>query len=184
MEHIFHQPQFEEDWFNYAELYRRIVQNCRADGKIVEVGSWKGKSTSFLLVEAWNKSPQIEIYAVDTWAGSPEQQNDPHVISGTLYDKFLANVKPVSRQLVPLRLTSLQGANFFPDQSLDAVFIDASHDYENVKADILAWLPKVRSKGILSGHDYDFNWPGVEKAVQETLPKIELVGNCWVHCVP
>jgi hypothetical protein len=81
-------------------------------------------------------------------------------------------------------MTSLQGANFFPDQSLDAVFIDASHDYENVKADILAWLPKVRSKGILAGHDYDFNWPGVEKAVNEMLPKFELVGNCWVYCVP
>lgn len=184
MKHIFDQPQFGENWFNYDEVYRRLVQNCKPDGKIVEVGSWKGRSTAFLLVEAYNKSPRIEIYAVDTWAGSPEQQSDPHVISGTLYDEFLANVKPVSRQLVPLRMTSLKGANFFPDQAVDSVFIDASHDYENVKADILAWLPKVRSGGILAGHDYDFNWPEVEKAVQETLPQIELVGNCWAYYVP
>ena len=184
MKHIFDEPQFGENWFNYDELYRRLVQNCRADGKIVEVGSWKGKSAAFLLVEAWNKSPRIEIYAVDTWLGSKEHAGEECIKNGTLYEQFLANVKPVSRQLVPLRMTSLKGANFFPDQCLDSVFIDAAHDYDNVKADVLAWLPKVRSGGILAGHDYDFNWPEVEKAVQETLPQVELVGNCWVYYVP
>jgi hypothetical protein len=74
------------------------------DGKIVEVGSWKGKSTAFLLVEAWNKSPRIEIYAVDTWLGSEEHTGEECIKNGTLYEEFLKNVKPVSRQLIPFLL--------------------------------------------------------------------------------
>jgi predicted O-methyltransferase YrrM len=150
------------------------------DGKIVEVGSWKGKSTAFLLVEAWNKSPRIEIYAVDTWLGSEEHAGEECIKNGTLYEEFLANVKPVSRQLVPLRMTSLKGANFFPDQCLDAVFIDAAHDYENVKADISAWMPKVKKGGVIAGHDYMCGWPGVDRAVAEAFNFVDFHQNCWV----
>jgi len=169
-----------EDWFSFPDLYRRLVANCPMDGKIVEVGSWKGKSTAFLLVEAWNKSPRIEIYAVDTWLGSEEHAGEECIKNGTLYEEFLANVKPVSRQLVPLRMTSLKGANFFPDQCLDSVFIDAAHDYENVKADIAAWLPKVKKGGVIAGHDYMCGWPGVDRAVAEAFNSVDFQQNCWL----
>lgn len=169
-----------EDWFNFSEVYRHLVRKCDPAGKIVEVGSWKGRSTAFLLVEAWNKSPKIEIYAVDTWLGSQEHIDVDSVKNGTLYDEFMANVKPVSRQLVPLRMTSIQGSNFFPDQSLDSVFIDAAHDYESVRADIAAWLPKVKKGGIIAGHDYMCGWPGVDRAVAEAFHLVAFQDNCWL----
>lgn len=37
----------------------------------------------------------------------------------------------------------------------DMVYIDAAHDMANVDADVRAWWPKVKSGGILSGHDYE-----------------------------
>jgi hypothetical protein len=77
-------------------------------------------------------------------------------------------------------MTSLKGANFFPDQSLDSVFIDAAHDYENVKADILAWLPKVKKGGLIGGHDYGCGWGGVDLAVQQTMGKVEALENSWL----
>lgn len=70
------------------------------------------------------------------------------------------------------RLTSLQGAERLADGAVDFVFIDARHDYASVLEDLGAWFPKVRSGGILSGHDYvtgrfpqgDF---GVRRAVDQ-----------------
>lgn len=52
-------------------------------------------------------------------------------------------------------------------ENTDFVYTDAAHDYENVKADILAWLPKVRENGIIAGHDYYSPTPGVIQAVDE-----------------
>jgi hypothetical protein len=57
------------------------------------------------------------------------------------------------------------------------VFIDADHTYEAVKADIAAWLPKVKPDGILAGHDYK-HFPsmnfGVIQAVTEAFDKVEI----------
>lgn len=49
---------------------------------------------------------------------------------------------------------SLTLAEFIPNGSLDFAYIDANHHYKEVLADIEAWYPKVRSGGILAGHDY------------------------------
>ena len=62
---------------------------------------------------------------------------------------------------------SVDGAKLFDDSSVDLVFIDANHTYEHVKEDIEAWYPKIRDGGILSGHDFNGDFPGVEKAVRE-----------------
>ena len=45
------------------------------------------------------------------------------------------------------------------DHSLDFVFLDASHEYKDVKDDIEHWLPKVKIGGTLGGDD--MNWKGV-----------------------
>ena len=54
MEHIYQKPCFGEDWFTYPQLYKEYA-NGLGDGSVfVEVGSWKGKSISFLAVELVN----------------------------------------------------------------------------------------------------------------------------------
>jgi 16S rRNA C1402 (ribose-2'-O) methylase RsmI len=60
---------------------------------------------------------------------------------------------------------SLAAAEMFRGQELDMVFIDASHRYEDVLADIRAWLPKTRR--LFAGHDYSRDWPGVVRAVHQ-----------------
>lgn len=63
---------------------------------------------------------------------------------------------------------SVHAASQIPDGSLDLVYIDGWHDYENVRTDITAWRPKVRSGGVISGHDYNPR-QGVYKAVNEFI---------------
>ena len=53
-----------------------------------------------------------------------------------------------------IRKPSLEGARDVADGSLDFVYIDGLHDFDSVMGDILAWAPKVRPGGMISGHDY------------------------------
>lgn len=84
----------------------------------------------------------------------------------TIRKEFLANTAGLGEQAVLLQMTSLQAADRV--KHVDLVFIDAAHDYENVKADIEAWRPKCN---VLSGHDYDEKFPGVIRAVDELVSK-------------
>ncbi len=63
-----------------------------------------------------------------------------------------------------IRAASSAAAQIVPNE-LDFVYLDASHDYEEVLADIEAWFPKIKSGGWMWGDD----WPhsGVEQAVTE-----------------
>jgi hypothetical protein len=42
----------------------------------------------------------------------------------------------------------------FKDGSLDFVYIDGNHDFRHVAEDLFEWSKKVRSGGVVSGHDY------------------------------
>jgi len=180
-------------------LYQRMVAAVPAptmmfDGKgfspatprqyhFVEIGSWKGKSAAFMAVEIINSGKNIKFDCVDTWEGSDEQehQEDGYVVSNSLYEHFLNNMKPAEGYYNPVRMTSLAAAELYEDGSLDFVFIDASHDYENVKADIAAWKPKIRPGGYIAGHDFNPAVPeaGLCRAVYEAFPDVTPLPWCW-----
>lgn len=180
--HIYGEPQFGEDWFSYPGLYRSMVETFPSGSRFVEVGSWKGKSSAFMCVEIANSGKKMEFYCVDTWLGSSEHRGFEGMES--LYEQFVDNMRPLEGYYAPMRTESLKAAATFDDESLDFVFIDASHEYEDVKADIMAWLPKVRRGGILAGHDYYLGYdyfPGVKRAVDECLSDFETSENCFIH---
>lgn len=182
MEDIYHRSQFGEDWFTFPNLYSRMVKLFPSSSRFVEVGSWKGKSSAYMAVKIANSNKDIEFYCVDTWEGAGCQY--PHLVNDMpkdLYESFLFNMKPVNKYYFPLKLKSLDAVEKFKDNSLDFVFIDASHEYKDVKDDILAWLPKVKNNGILAGHDYTSYWPGVVKAVDETLGHVFADECCWIY---
>ncbi len=51
------------------------------------------------------------------------------------------------------------------DFDVDFVFLDDHHEYESVLAEIRAWLPRLKSGGIIAGHDVNAHYPGVKKAI-------------------
>jgi SAM-dependent methyltransferase len=184
LEHIYQQEKFGENWFSYPNLYSDIVKQFPSGSKFVEVGSWKGKSSAYMAVEIANSEKEIEFFCVDTWEGGPDHQDMEEL--SQLYVTFLNNMKPLENYYSHLKTTSLEAVERFEDNSLDFVFIDASHEYEDVKNDINAWLPKVKPGGILAGHDYypegtDDWFPGVKRAVNESLDNFELSDNCYIY---
>jgi SAM-dependent methyltransferase len=180
MEHFYN--NIGEDWFSYPQLYKRIVDNSQDEAHIVEVGSWKGRSAAFMAVEIINSNKNIKFDCVDTWKGSIEHTTYDVTTEEKLYDVFLSNIEPVKHTINPIRMTSIDASKLYEDDSLDFVFIDASHEYEDVKADILAWLPKVKIGGILAGHDYD-TFEGVNRAVNEifNINDLELSDYCYIY---
>jgi GR25 family glycosyltransferase involved in LPS biosynthesis len=177
---------FGENWFTYPNLYENVVKEFKDKDTFVEVGSWKGRSSCFLAVEIANSNKNINFYCVDTWEGSVEHQDrdDLH----QLYDIFTSNMHKVEEYYTPLRMTSLEASKKFEDKSLSFVFLDASHEYEDVKDDIKSWLPKIKPGGILAGHDYYpddcYDWfPGVKRAVNEELSNFQTQDNCWIYRV-
>jgi hypothetical protein len=169
IKHFWEDSLFEEGYFTFPNLYAEMVRHFPTGSHFVEVGSWKGRSSAFMAVEINNSQKDIRFDCVDTWTGSETEdghQKDQYVKAGTLYEKFLSNTKPVEHIITAKRGDSVKTSQTYEDDSLDFVFIDGDHRYEFVKADIEAWVPKVKSGGIIAGHDY--GWcSDVRKAVHE-----------------
>ena len=185
MEHIYNMPNFGENWFTFPNLYSWFVKKLPSGSKMVEVGCWKGKSIAYLAVEIINSGKDIKVDAVDTWAEMESElyhKTDVYVKTNTLYQLFCSNISSVSSVVTPVRLSSLEAVKTYEDNSLDVVFIDACHDYQCVKEDILAWYPKVKVGGYISGHDYSWS-DDVRRAVTETLSHLGEIGEtegCFV----
>lgn len=176
---------FEEvaGWFDFPDVYRKAVGHAPDGGTLVEVGCWKGKSLSFLLVEAANSGKDLRIVGVDHFRGS---DNLPPLMIEAAYtdiekqcrDNCLRSGYPFEL----LRYPSVDAATLFEDESCDFVFIDASHDFASVEADIAAWRRKVKAGGVLAGHDFDESGPAL--AVSMAIPTPKRIGRCWWYEMP
>ena len=145
---------------------------------ICEVGCWRGRSTTCLADNTIGS-----VHAVDHWRGSEEHQP---VDADKLYAMFIEQMFPyiASGKVVPIRGESVQVASKFQQsgRTFDMVFVDASHDYESVSADIRAWKPLVRSGGLFCGHDAGH--PPIMRALAELLPQSHNENSMWVVDIP
>ncbi len=142
MKHIYNNSNFGENWFTYPNLYTSMVNICPDNGHFVEVGCWKGKSTSYLMVEIINSGKSIKLDCIDLWS----KDQDYHEDLSNLFDTFLNNMSEFKGLYKAIRMDSVEAASLYKNNSLDFVFIDACHSYECVKNDIKAWLPKIKKK--------------------------------------
>ena len=128
-----------------------------------EIGVNVGGTTQFILRE----NPQLFLFAVDNWG---EMENNG--ITKKNKKRFLIfhhAIRDLKSRVSILEGTSWEMAEKVEDQSLDFIFIDASHQYEHVVKDIKAWTPKLKPEGVIAGHDIHFE--GVLKALNEFIPK-------------
>lgn len=161
-----------EGFFTYYQtlIWFLFWQNKR--GKFAEIGSYFGKSTITALLGLYGND--YEFHAVDTFAGSGEHQER---LQGTsTYDQFINNLKRFNVYDDKINVHIGESANIaqlFEDESFDIIFIDAAHDYDNVVLDIKSWSPKLKSGGLITGHDYPYpndpngGFEGLRDAVNE-----------------
>jgi predicted O-methyltransferase YrrM len=151
-----------------ARLLYRLAKRCTGRGSIVEVGSWKGKSTICLGRGSLDGS-SARVHAIDPHTGSPEHS----MLFGTVwtFDEFKRNIEQasVAGVVVPhVDFSTSVAARF--GEPVELIFIDGLHEYEGVRADFDAWFPKVMEGGTMAFHDTTC-WPGVLKVVSECVFK-------------
>lgn len=148
-----------------------LAEHASLCSRILELGTYRGRSACAML-----DNSKAQLWCVDNFCGPAGA-----VVTRADYDICRDNLKPHLNRvhfLVEDTVTAcgLLGKSAKP---FDMVFIDASHDYESVRADIVAALPLVRAGGLLCGHDYCRSWPGVKRAVDELLPTHKVSGVIW-----
>lgn len=149
-------------------LYRE-AKKCKS---ILEIGSWKGKSTHALL-----SGCKGVVTAVDTFKGSQDDEDETKEIGKkeNVFREFKRNIGHF-KNLRALKMTSEDAAKKLAGETFDMIFIDATHTYSETKNDILLWMD--RAEKVLCGHDY-FVFKGVKKAVDEVVGSIKTADVIW-----
>lgn len=170
-----------DGWMGFDDL-TFLYERGKQYKHILELGSWKGRSTHALLTGN-SKIEGGTVTSVDTFGGSSDVRDFTNHLAKQedIYGTFMKNVGHFPNLKVH-RMTGVEGSKLYPDQHFDMVFIDAGHTYEEVKEDIACWAPKVKKGGLLAGDDYLPNtWMGVCQAVDEYCggKPDGVVGKLW-----
>jgi len=180
-----------DGWFSAEEgmSYRRLVEAALLDpharGQVVEVGCWLGRSTSYIARLCQARGATLT--CVDSWAGSSDRFDAGYreLLAGRDVEReFRAQLAALGVAAQIRREPSLVAARAFERGSVDLVFLDASHDYAAVAADIAAWRPTLRPQGVLAGHDFGERHPGVIAAVEAAARELDCTiergsGSVW-----
>ena len=138
-----------------GEALYELARRCTGKGVIVEIGSWKGKSTTCLGLGS-KAGANVPIYAVD-----------PH--ADYRFGEFKANLERagIADLVTPIPSLSQAAASDF-DKPIELLFVDGSHEYDDVKADFEQWVPKLVEGGVVAVHDTTL-WEGPKRVVEENI---------------
>lgn len=172
-------------------LYQFATQTSKP--LLVELGSWKGRSTAWLGFAIKDRG-QGRVVAVDTWAGTPSEQLHKDMLANygpdQLFDEFKDNMKRLGLEGVvePWRMTTIEAARKW-DQgpTIGVLHIDAGHEYNDVRADFEHWAPFVAPGGFIVFDDVP-SWPGPTRLITELPRWYQYVAaspnQWWVRKVP
>src|SRR5688500_5512249 len=130
-----------DGWFSEDEgrWYARFARGLRG-GTFVEVGSWKGRSTSF--VGPVCNANGTRLVCVDHWSGSRDTLAGRYAAALALEDieqTFRANMRALGIVVEVIAEPSAVAAARFEPGSVDRVFLDGGHDGRTVAEDLALW---------------------------------------------
>jgi len=156
------------DGWMFDDELEWLAQQAQKHQNILEIGSWKGRST-----RALGDNTPGRVWAVDYWLEHDCEMR-----------QFLENLSDliIAERVIVMRTTSNNVTTMLHNTHrsfFDMIFLDGDHCYESVKSDISNCIPLLSPGGILCGHDYSVAWEGVMRAVEEILPNFYLHNTIW-----
>ena len=132
-----------------------FMQKFCQNAVCVEVGVLEGELSSTILTHV----PCKKLYSVDPWRQFEKTQYQDSINDlsqetfNTMYKSVVEKLAKFGERQGVLRMTSVEAAATFPDNSIDFVFIDGNHEYSAVMSDFRAWYPKLKNGGYFCGDD-------------------------------
>ena len=184
------QPEDKQGWGSDSQVFEDIINELQPK-LIIEVGTWKGASAIHMAKLCLRNYTDFEIVCVDTFLGSVEhwtgQQNSlfQDAVNGrpAIYEKFLSNVvnNGLIKYITPLPVDSINGAEILHKLGVEAdlIYIDAGHDYNSVRVDLVNYSKVLRTGGYMLGDDW-FHEPirnaaydafGADKVIEKSSDK-------------
>lgn len=149
------------------------------DAKIVEIGSFKGKSTACLALGCLGSKKRIT--AIDTFKGN--DSDFYNFKSGKKYSKGFLSIfkknltkKNLLKYVDIIQGNSLEVAKDWSGQ-IDMLFIDASHEYKDVIKDFKNFFPFVKKGGLIMFHDVVPEFSGVMRVWNVAKKKLKKPNN-------
>jgi len=118
-----------------------------------KVGAEIGVDSGWYSLSICKGIPDVELYCIDAWTMYNEYSDtftQPKLDAAKL--GAISKLEKYNTHIVDKY--SMEAVKDFEDGSLDFVYIDANHTLPFVMNDIIYWTKKVRSGGIVAGHDY------------------------------
>ena len=184
-----------QGWGSQSVAFDELLTRLKP-ARIIEVGTWKGGSAIHMAKVAHKLGICPEIICVDTWLGAVEfwtDQKDPDRYLAlkcrngypTVYYQFVANVihQECEDLITPFPQTATIAALWFRRYGVQAglIYIDGSHEEDDVYADLVSYWDLVLPGGILAGDDWA--WDGVRLAAsrfaKEQGLKITHLADKW-----
>ena len=131
-------------WIGLCKLFEELQFNIGA-----EIGVEYGYFSDALC----KANPNLKLYSIDAWttySGWDDYNSQERL---DLAEKE-ARQRLAKYNCEIIKGFSMDVVKTFKDESLDFVFIDGAHDFQNVTNDICEWSKKVRKDGIIAGHDF------------------------------
>jgi predicted O-methyltransferase YrrM len=181
IDHYYH---LVEGWFNMEKQYLELLDATPEGGVFVELGCYKGKSTSFIGVEIHKQKRDINFFAIDSFEGATNSTdaNEIKAYEGIseIEESYTYNVAQIGNKIKTIVSLTDEAAQYFNDKSVDVIFLDAGHSREAVLNDLKAWYPKMKNNSIMAGHDWT-SWPGVKEAFLEFFKREpdKIENDCW-----
>jgi hypothetical protein len=116
----------------------------------------------------------VKLYLIDPYASYPNKVRErgrslQGFLSQEEADKIRAeaeeNLREHAGKIVWLVGKSAEMVSRIPDDSLDFVYVDGDHSYNACLTDLMLFYPKVKTGGLIAGHDYGRDVNGVQDAV-------------------
>ena len=157
----------ESGKFLYTLCYMQELQ-----GDVVEIGSWQGRSTTFL-ARAVKESRNGNLYAIDHFCGNVGKE-EFYAVDGSvdnLKRSFEENISKFKLTDIVnlLDMPNVEASKKLKDKTIRFLFIDGDHTKAGVKKDIELFFPRLVKGSVVVFDDYFDGFSGLLEAVDEVL---------------